>query len=78
MVIYSGQYHLGYSESRLVGKSWYETLHPEDLQHAADEHRRGNFEYILYTHGESEILTVSHRELGVGNNINIDVKVLSH
>lgn len=34
----SGQFHLGYSEEELVDKSWYELLHPQDLNEAVSKH----------------------------------------
>ncbi|NP_001316841.1 neuronal PAS domain-containing protein 4-like [Danio rerio] len=31
-------FHLGFSADELIGRSWYELLHPDDLRHAADRH----------------------------------------
>ncbi|XP_043110583.1 neuronal PAS domain-containing protein 4-like [Puntigrus tetrazona] len=35
----SVSFHLGFSAEELIGRSWYELLHPEDLAPAADCHR---------------------------------------
>ena len=35
---HSGEHHLGYEESDVRGKSWYEYVHPEDLTEAQEKH----------------------------------------
>jgi hypothetical protein len=42
----SGEHHLGCTEPEMIGRSWYEFLHPDDLRQAADEHRRGEIRAI--------------------------------
>uniref|UniRef100_UPI00398F8C9F neuronal PAS domain-containing protein 4-like n=1 Tax=Pristiophorus japonicus TaxID=55135 RepID=UPI00398F8C9F len=34
----SVSYYLGYQQNELVGKSWYNLLHPQDLSHASAQH----------------------------------------
>ncbi|XP_072101675.1 neuronal PAS domain-containing protein 4-like [Mobula birostris] len=36
----SVSYYLGYQNSELVGKSWYNLVHPQDLSHASTHHYR--------------------------------------
>ncbi|XP_067877618.1 neuronal PAS domain-containing protein 4-like [Heterodontus francisci] len=33
-------YYLGYQKTELIGKSWYNLLHPQDLSHASAQHYR--------------------------------------
>ncbi|XP_072345754.1 neuronal PAS domain-containing protein 4-like [Scyliorhinus torazame] len=33
-------YYLGYQKTELIGKSWYNLLHPQDLPHASAQHSR--------------------------------------
>ncbi|XP_056326957.1 neuronal PAS domain-containing protein 4-like [Danio aesculapii] len=43
-------FHLGFSAEELIGRSWYELLHPDDLRHAADRHA------TLLTAADAEML----------------------
>ncbi|XP_078064552.1 neuronal PAS domain-containing protein 4-like, partial [Mustelus asterias] len=36
----SVSYYLGYQKTELIGKSWYNLLHPQDLSHASTQHCR--------------------------------------
>jgi hypothetical protein len=36
----NGEFHLGYNQSTIFGKSWYEMIHPEDTEEAQQKHTK--------------------------------------
>jgi len=38
VVVNSGEYQLGYDRETIYGKSWYEMVHPDDIDEARFKH----------------------------------------
>lgn len=43
-ICYSGESHIGYSNDELIGRSWYASIHPDDIERARSKHRECKFE----------------------------------
>ena len=43
----SGEHHLGFNDSDLYGKSWYELLHPEDMMEAKEKHIQCEYQFHI-------------------------------
>ena len=35
---FSAEFHIGYTDKEINGKSWYDLIHPEDLHEAKEKH----------------------------------------
>ena len=38
LVSFSGEFHIGFNDVEIQGKSWYDLIHPDDLYEAKDKH----------------------------------------